>query len=92
MKGAFKQHGRLAGLAVALAAVAFTAASPAGAYPEKVENACRADYYQFCPSYQVGTDSLRLCMESKSRELSHSCKQALIDAGYVDRRRLKRGY
>lgn len=92
MMSGSKFVGRAAGFVIALAVAAFATTGPAAAYPEKVENACRADYYQFCPNYQVGTDSLRQCMESKSRQLSHLCKQALIDAGYVDRRRLKRGY
>ncbi len=89
---ALKNRGFAAGLVTTLAFAALTAASPATAYTAKVETACRGDYFQFCPAYPVGSASLRLCMESKSRELSRSCKQALIDAGYVDRRRLKRGY
>ena len=63
----------------------------ADAYSPRVENACRDDYFRFCPAYPVGSASLRLCMESKAKQISNSCVRALIDAGEVDRRRLKRG-
>ncbi len=60
------------------------------AYSSRVENACREDYFRFCPSYPTNSASLRICMESKANQLSKSCVSALIDGGYVDRRRLKR--
>lgn len=60
------------------------------AYPASVENACKNDYYRFCAIYPLQSASLRQCMEAKANELTPSCKKALIDAGYVDRRRLKR--
>lgn len=77
---------------LATAALATTQIEPAQAYPPTVENACSADYFKHCASYPLGSASLRLCMESKSKELSASCITALVDAGLVDRRRLKRGY
>lgn len=55
-----------------------------------VENACREDYFRHCAAYSVGSPALRICMESKSKQLSQSCIRALIDAGEVDRSRLKR--
>lgn len=80
----------------ALAAIAFasamTVAAPAVAYTAKVENACRADYFQNCPGYPLGSASLRLCMESKSKQISRGCADALVKAGLVDRRRIARGY
>lgn len=62
------------------------------AYSDKVENACRDDYFRFCPGYPLNSAALRLCMESKSRQLSRSCVNALVSSGEVDRRRVKRGY
>ena len=75
----------VSGIAIALAGAAAVAYSP------RVENACRDDYFRYCPGYPVGSASLRLCMESKSKQLSRTCVTALIDSGEVDRRRLKRG-
>ncbi|MFM9942028.1 MAG: hypothetical protein ACKVP7_21295 [Hyphomicrobiaceae bacterium] len=65
-------------------------AAPAVAYPASVEGACKDDYFRFCAIYPLQSASLRQCMESKATQLSSSCQRALIDAGYVDRRRLKR--
>lgn len=62
------------------------------AYTAKVENACRADYFSHCPGYPVGSASLRLCMEAKSKQLSSGCIDALVKAGLVDRRRIARGH
>jgi hypothetical protein len=74
-----------------IAAVAAMATSgPAPAVSQKVEDACRDDYFRHCSAYSVGTSSLRLCMESKASSLTRSCVRALIDAGVVDRRRLKK--
>lgn len=81
-----------AALAVMTASLTLTSTKSASAYTDKVENACRADYFRHCAGYPVGSASLRLCMESKSKQLSPSCVTALVDAGLVDRRRMKRGY
>lgn len=64
--------------------------TPARAYPASVEGACKDDYFKFCAIYPLESASLRQCMEAKANELSSTCKKALVDAGYVDRRRLKR--
>jgi hypothetical protein len=80
-------------LAIALPSLAMLwHANDARAYTTEVENACRDDYLKYCSGYPSGSASLRLCMESKSKQLSQSCVSALVDAGMVDRRRLKRGY
>lgn len=75
-----------------LLVVTALSAHAAPAYSPKVEAACRDDYFRFCPGYPLGSASLRLCMESKSKQLTQSCVSALIQAGEVDRRRIKRGY
>jgi hypothetical protein len=65
-------------------------ASPAAAYGPQVEAACKDDYFRFCAAYPLHSAALRLCMEAKANQLSRTCVKALIDAGQVDRRRLKR--
>lgn len=62
------------------------------AYSERVKNACKNDYLRFCPNYEVGTPSLRSCMSQagKTGALTPRCVRALIDAGEVPRKYLKR--
>jgi len=64
----------------------------AAAYSKKVENACRADYNTHCPAYKVGSAALRNCIElaGKRGNLSKGCFDALVDAGLVPRKYLKR--
>lgn len=82
----------VAGFAALTLAVFSPAFNSAHAYSDKVENACRDDYFRFCPGYPLNSAALRLCMESKSKQLSKSCVNALVSSGEVDRRRVKRGY
>lgn len=62
------------------------------AYSKKVENACKADYDTHCPSYKVGSAALRNCIElaGKRGNLSKRCFDALVDAGLVPRKYLKK--
>jgi hypothetical protein len=62
----------------------------ARAVSAKVEDACREDYFRHCAAYEIGSSSLRMCMESKSKQLSQVCIRALIDSGEVDRSRIRR--
>ncbi len=64
----------------------------AAAYSKKVENACRSDYNTHCPAYKVGSAALRDCIElaGKRGNLSKGCFDALVDAGMVPRKYLKR--
>ncbi len=83
-----------AGKACALAAgaaVLFWTSVAAMAYSPKVEKACKADYYRFCPNYGLNSPALRSCMEAKSTQLSPVCITALLDAGEVDKKFLKAG-
>lgn len=76
---------------IAIAALALT---PAGAfaYTKKVENACRGDYNTHCPAYKVGSAALRQCitLAGKRGNLSKGCFDALVDAGMVPRKYLKK--
>ncbi len=62
------------------------------AYSKKVENACRGDYDTHCPGYKVGSAALRNCIElaGKRGNLSKGCFDALVDAGMVPRKYLKK--
>lgn len=64
----------------------------AAAYSKKVENACRGDYHAHCPAYKVGSAALRSCIElaGKRGNLSKGCFDALVDAGMVPRKYLKK--
>lgn len=61
------------------------AAAPAMAVSAKVKKACAGDYKRLCPSYKVGSASLRACMEAKQGEITSKCVQALIDSGEVNK-------
>ncbi len=62
------------------------------AYSKKVENACRGDYNTHCPAYKVGSAALRNCIElaGKRGNLTKRCFDALVDAGMVPRKYLKK--
>lgn len=90
MIGTYVRTGAKAAVRGMVLAALAVVATPAAAYPPAVEEACKDDYFRFCSLYPLESASLRLCMESKAKELSKTCSKALIDAGYVDRRRLKR--
>ena len=64
----------------------------AAAYSKKVETACKADYDTHCPAYKVGSAALRNCIElaGKRGNLSKRCFDALVDAGMVPRKYLKK--
>ncbi|HEX2841433.1 hypothetical protein [Hyphomicrobium sp.] len=66
----------------------------AAAYSKKVENACRGDYDTHCPGYKVGSAALHNCIElaGKRGNLSKGCFDALVDAGMVPRKYLKKKY
>lgn len=65
-------------------------ATPAGAYSAKVRKACAGDYQNFCSQYAPDSTELRRCFESNRRGLTHVCVTALVDAGEVPAKYLKR--
>lgn len=71
-------------IALALTAT-ILAASSAAAASARVERACRGDYLQFCPSYEVGSAGLRSCMRQAGKRLSPRCIDALRDSGEIPR-------
>ena len=82
---------RTAAIAAAAASLVLMSVE-AGAYSKKVEDACRSDYNAHCPGYKVGSGALRSCitLAGKRGNLSKRCFDALVDAGMVPRKYLKK--
>lgn len=57
---------------------------------DRVKVACSGDYSKFCQNYKVGGSKLRSCMRSNGKRLSRVCIEALVDAGEVPRRVLRK--
>lgn len=60
-------------------------AGAANAASARVERACKSDYLQFCPAYEVGSAGLRSCMRQAGKRLSPRCIDALRDSGEIPR-------
>ncbi|HEY8194153.1 MAG TPA: hypothetical protein VIF13_03820 [Hyphomicrobium sp.] len=76
--------------AALVAGFALLAGTPANAYSAKVRKACAGDYQNFCSQYAPESTELRRCFESNRKGLTHICVSALVDAGEVPARYLKR--
>ena len=75
--------------AVAFVALAATAGG-AAALSKSVKKACGLDYQDFCAQYDPDSAAARACFESNRRSLSKGCVRALVDAGEVPRKYLKK--
>ena len=75
-------------LAIAVATGISVTSAPA--YSKKVEDACAGDYQNYCSQYAPESAALRRCFESNRKGLSRICINALVDAGEVPRRYLKK--
>jgi len=51
---------------------------------------CADAYHKYCGEYGLDSAALRDCMDRNGRSLSHSCIEALIDAGEVSRGEVER--
>ena len=78
---------KIAGLALAVAGVTATGAA---ALNKKVKNACGLDYQDYCSQYAPESAAVRRCFESNRKSLSKGCIRALVDAGEVPARYLRR--
>jgi hypothetical protein len=78
---------KFAALALALTVLGVTGAS---AFTQKVKDACAGDYQNFCSQYEPETAALRSCFESNRKGLTKTCINALVDAGEVPARYLKK--
>lgn len=56
------------------------------AYSQRIKNACRGDYYRFCPGYGEDSPQLKACMRSAGGNISVRCRDALADGGYIPRK------
>jgi hypothetical protein len=76
-------------LAVTVAVLTMTV-SAAEAYSQKVKDACAGDYQNFCSQYAPDSTQLRRCFESNRKSLSRYCINALVDAGEVPAKYMKK--
>ena len=72
------------------AALTVLGATCAAAFTQKVKDACAGDYQNFCSQYEPETAALRSCFESNRKGLTKTCINALVDAGEVPARYLKK--
>jgi hypothetical protein len=79
-------------LAVTALMAAFAALSATGAqaYSAKVKKACAGDYQTFCSQYIPESTEARRCFESNRKGLTRICISALVDAGEVPAKYLKK--
>lgn len=78
-------------LALSLAALTTLGVhSQALAYSKKVRAACAGDHQNFCAQYVPESAQARRCFESNRKGLTKQCVSALIDAGEVPAKYLKK--
>jgi hypothetical protein len=65
-------------------------AGAADAYDDRVKKVCAGDYQNFCSQYVPESAQARACFESNRKALSKPCVAALIDAGEVPAKYLKK--
>ena len=75
--------------AMSAALIALSATS-AGALSKKVKNACAGDYQDYCSQYVPDSTQARRCFESNHKALSKPCIRALVDAGEVPSKYLRK--
>jgi hypothetical protein len=77
-------------MTLAIAALTTLTATAAFALSAKVKKDCAGDYQNFCAQYAPETPQLRSCFESNRKGLSQICIRALVDAGEVPAKYLKK--
>ncbi len=75
---------------LAIMAIVAPATAHAASYSKEVRKSCAGDYQNFCSQYAPDTPQLRSCFESNRKGLSKFCINALIDAGEVPAKYLKK--
>lgn len=76
--------------AVMSAALIALSATSAAALSKKVKNACAGDYQDYCSQYVPDSTQARRCFESNHKALSKPCIRALVDAGEVPSKYLRK--
>lgn len=74
----------------ALAIVGSALTSPASAYSDRVQNNCKGDYLTFCSAHAIGSTGMRQCMEANGKNLSPKCVSALVDAGQIPKKYVRK--
>ncbi|HPG88471.1 MAG TPA: hypothetical protein PLD46_02375 [Hyphomicrobium sp.] len=77
-------------LTIVLAAATVVTATEASAVSKVVEKACAGDYQNYCSQYVPNSPQARRCFESNRKVLSQWCVRALVDAGEVPAKYLKK--
>lgn len=87
-----KQQSRLSVWAMAIGLVVSITMPATDAFALKpgVRKACAGDYQSFCAQYLPDSAEARRCFESNRKQLTKPCITALIDAGEVPAKYLKR--
>jgi hypothetical protein len=80
----------LVALIAAVITLGGSMAMSTSAQADRVRNACSGDYHRFCSAYSPNSAQMRACMQANGRSLSSVCINALVDAGIVDRRTVRR--
>lgn len=78
---------KLAGLT---AMIAVGSVSNAFAVDKAIKKACTGDYESYCSQYSPGSTQVSRCFESNRKNLSKGCIRALVDAGEVPAKYLKK--
>lgn len=71
-------------------AIGLASTVSAGAYSQKVKDACAGDYQNYCSQYIPESARARRCFEANRKSLSKICVSALVEAGEVPRRYLRK--
>lgn len=77
-------------LALAVGGLMTAGSGDAFAFSKKVRNACGFDYQDFCSQYDPNSSAVRRCFESNRKSLSKGCIRALVDAGEVPAKYLRK--
>ena len=77
-------------IALGFAASMTLTAPGASAFSKAVEKACAGDYQNYCAQYVPNSPQVRRCFESNRKGLSKWCIRALVDAGEVPAKYLKK--
>lgn len=81
---------RASPVVAAVVAIGGTVFVSTSAQADRVRNACSGDYHRFCSQYSPNSSQMRACMQANGRSLSSGCINALVDAGIIDRRVVRR--
>ena len=65
-------------------------AAAAQAYSPEVRRNCIGDYQNYCAQYAPGTKEVRKCFERNRKALSKGCKSALLAAGEVPKKYVRK--